>query len=151
MNGLDRAPYLHLLPAHRFGLEGDRRLHGDKRQQLHHVVLHHIAQRARLLIERPAALDADFFRRRDLDVIDIVPVPDRLEDPIGKAKDQDVLHRLLAQVVIDAEDLVFVEDPVHFVVQLARRVQIVAERLLDDARAPCPSPASPSRARRVAR
>ena len=132
MDRLNRAPHLHSLPAHRLGLEGDRRLHGDKRQQLHHVVLHHVAQRARLLIERAAALDADLFRGGDLNVIDIVPVPDGLEDAVGEAEDEDVLHRLLAQVMIDAEDLFFGEYTVHFIVQRARRGQVMAEWLFDD-------------------
>ena len=82
------------------------------------MVLHYIAERAGLLVEWAAAFDANILRRRDLYVIDIVTIPDRLEDPVGKAKDQDVLHRLLAQVVIDAEDLVFGKNPVYFVVQL---------------------------------
>ena len=103
------------------------------------MVLHHVAQRAGLLVERPAAFHAQRFRRRDLHVIDVVAIPDRLEDAVGEAEDQNVLHRLLAQVVIDAEDLVLVEDRVDLVIQFARRIEIVAERLLNhhaDAR-PC--------------
>ncbi len=96
------------------------------------MVLHHIAQRAGMLIERPAAFNADALRRRDLHVVDVVAVPDVLKDAVGEAEDEDVLHRLLAQVVVDAEDLVFVEDLVHIVVQRARRIQVVAEGLLDD-------------------
>jgi hypothetical protein len=37
-------------------------------------------------------------------VIDEVPVPDRLEDPVREPEDEDVLDRLLAEVVVDAED-----------------------------------------------
>ena len=107
------------------------------------MVLHHVAQRAGALVERPAAFDPDRLRRRDLHVIDVVPVPDVLEYAVRKAEDQDVLHRLLAQVVIDAEDLVLVEDLVHLIVQRARRFQVVPERLLDDVRTQClPSPPS---------
>ena len=97
------------------------------------MVLDHIAQRTRTLIERPAAFNPDLLRRRDLHVIDVVPVPHRLEDPISEPEHQDVLHRLLAQVVIDAEDLVLAEDRVDIVIQLARRLQVMPERLLDDA------------------
>jgi hypothetical protein len=38
-------------------------------------------------------------------VVDEVPAPDRLEEPVGEAEGEDVLRRLLAQEVIDAEDL----------------------------------------------
>ena len=95
------------------------------------MVLHHVAQRAGLLVERPAPLHAQRFRRGNLHVVDVIAVPDRLKDSVGKAEDQNVLHRLLAQVVVDAEDLALVEDRVHLVVQLARRIQIVAEGLFN--------------------
>ena len=81
------------------------------------MVLHHVAQSAGRLIERPAALDADALRRRNLDVVDVVAVPHILEDAVRETEYQDVLHRLLAEVVIDAEDLVFVEHLVHLIVQ----------------------------------
>ena len=96
------------------------------------MVLHHIAQRPGRLIERPATFDPDALRRRNLDVVDIVPVPHVLEDAVREAEHQDVLHRLFAEIVIDAEDLVFVEHLVHLIVQRLGRLQIVAERLLDD-------------------
>ena len=41
----------------------------------------------------------------DLHVVDVLPVPDRLEQAVGEAEGQDVLRRLLAQEVVDAEDL----------------------------------------------
>ncbi len=136
-NARNGAPHFHLFAAHGFGFKARRRLHGDEAQQLHHVVLHHIAQRAGLLVKRSAAFDAQRFRRGDLHVVDVVAIPDRLEDAVGEAEDQDVLHRLFAQVVIDAEDLVLVEDGVDLVIQFARRIEIVAEGLLDhDADAP---------------
>ncbi len=129
---LDRAPHLQLLGAHGLGVERIRWLHRDERQHLHQVVLQHVAGRAGLLIEGSASLDADALGAGDLDVIDEVPVPDRLEDAVAEAEHQDVLHRLLAQIVVDAEDLILRQNRVHLVVQLARRLQIVAERLLDD-------------------
>ena len=48
---------------------------------------------------------------------------------------------LLAQVVIDAEDLVLAEDRVHHLVERERGRAVVAERLLDDDAGP-PGPAS---------
>jgi hypothetical protein len=50
------------------------------------MVRHHIAQCTDLFIEATAALDTYGFRRCDLDVIDMVAVPERLEDAIGKAQ-----------------------------------------------------------------
>ena len=113
---LDRAQDVDLLVAHGLGVVGDGRLHGGEGHELHDVVLHHVADGARLVIIAAARADAEAFGHGDLDVVDIVAVPDRLEDAVAKAEDEDVLHRLLAQVVVDAVDLLLVEDAV----QLAR-------------------------------
>ena len=88
--------------------------------------------RAGLLVERAAALDAEVLGHRDLDVVDVAPVPERLEDAVAEAEDEQVADRLLAQVVVDAVDLRLVEDADQGVVEVARRVEVVAERLLDD-------------------
>ena len=50
---------------------------------------------------------------------------------LREAEHQDVLHRLLAQVMVDAEDLLLVGVAGQLAVQLARRLQVVAERFLD--------------------
>ncbi len=84
------------------------------------MVLHYVAQRAGLFVERAAALDSHGFCRGDLHVLDVVAIPDRLEDTVGETEHQNVLHRLLAEIVIDAEDLALVEDRIHLVVELAR-------------------------------
>ena len=63
--------------------------------------------------------------------------------PLREAEDQNVLHRFFAEVVVDAEDLVLVKDGVDLVVQLARRIEIVAERLLDHHRQRGLAPAAP--------
>jgi hypothetical protein len=65
-------------------------------------------------------------------VVDELPVPDRLEDSVREPERQHVLDGLLAEVVIDAKDLVLGEVlPVQQMGQLARGVEVVAERLLD--------------------
>ncbi|MNH10907.1 hypothetical protein D3C79_703980 [compost metagenome] len=43
-------------------------------------------------------------------MIDVVVVPERFEQAVGKAADEDVLHRLFAQVVVDTVDLLFAHD-----------------------------------------
>ncbi len=67
----------------------------------------------------------------DLDVVDEVAVPQRLDHQVGKAEYQQVLHRLLGKVVIDAIDLLLVEVAVHQLIQSLRTFQIHAERLLN--------------------
>ncbi len=100
--------------------------------ELQQVVLEDVADRARRLVEAGAPLDAHRLGHGDLHVVDELAVPDRLEDAVREAQRQHVLDRLLAEVVVDPEDLVLAEPAVEQVVQLARGGEVVAERLLDD-------------------
>src|SRR5207342_455692 len=68
----------------------------------------------------------------DLDVVDVVAVPDRFEQTVGEAERQDVLRRLLAEEVVDPEDLLLLEDLVQLGVQLLGALEVGAERLLHD-------------------
>ena len=107
-----------LLLAHRLGVEGDGRLHRRKAEDLHNVVLDDVAHGAGFLVERPAGAHAYIFGDRDLDVVDVVLVPDRLEDPVGEPQGKDVLDRLLAEVVVDAVDLGLIEVPLELGVEI---------------------------------
>ncbi len=69
----------------------------------------HVAKRPGLLIEAGAALDVELLGDVDLDVGDVVAVPDGLEDPVREAQRQDVLRRLLAQEVVDPVDRLLLE------------------------------------------
>ena len=46
---------------------------------------------------------------RNLYMIDVVAIPQRLEHRIGKAKYENVLHRFLAEIMIDAIRLRFIK------------------------------------------
>ena len=96
------------------------------------MVLDEVAQRAGVVVVARARADAEILRRRDLDVVDVVAVPQRLEHAVGEAQRQHVLDGLLAEVVVDAEDLALLEHRQHDLVELARLGQARAERLLDD-------------------
>ena len=107
----------------------DRRLHGDCAQQLQRMVLHHVAQGAGGLVERATAFYAQIFRDGDLDVGDVLTAPQRLEQGVAKAHGKQVLYRGLAQVVVDAEDLLFFKELAHGLVDRAVRGQVMAQRL----------------------
>jgi hypothetical protein len=68
------------------------------------VVLHDVADGADLVVEAAAALDAEGLGHGDLHALDVVAVPDRLEERIGEAEDHQVLDGFLAQIVVDAKD-----------------------------------------------
>ena len=100
------------------------------------MVHHHVAVRARPLVEPDALPDRERLGHVDLHVRDVLAVPDRLEEPVRESEREDVERRFLAQEVVDAEDLALVERRVQRFVELHRAREVGAERLLhDDARA----------------
>ena len=109
-----------------------RRLHRDEAEHLEQMRDDHVAEGARFLIEAAPHLDRERLGDVDLDVVDVVAVPDRLEHAVGEAHRQQVLHRLATQVVVDPENPLLVEDRLQQRVQLARRGEVGAERLLGD-------------------
>jgi len=71
------------------------------------------------------------FRECKLHSLNVVPIPDRLEDPIAEPKEENVLHRLFAEIVIDPKYLILGKDCVYIVIQSLGRHEIRSERLLD--------------------
>ena len=121
--------HLQLFVAHGVGVHRGRRLHGDEAEQLQHVVLHHVAQRAGLVVVADAVFEPDRLGHRDLHMVDMRGVPQRLEERVGEAQRHQVLHRLLAEIVVDAEDLLLAEIVADQVVERVRRGEIAADRL----------------------
>ena len=94
------------------------------------MVLQHVPQGARLVVVVGALIDAHLLGHGDLHVIDEVAVPQRLDEGIGKAEHQQVLHRFLAEVMIDAKHLAFVEIAVQQLVEHPGRFDVLTEGLL---------------------
>src|SRR5262249_57160077 len=113
----------------------DRRPVRGERKEVQVMIGPHVAQRSGLFVITCAGPDAFRFRRRNLDVVYIVAVPDRLEHRVAEAKENDVLHSLLAEVVVYAIDLVLFEDVRDQGVQRASGFQVASERFFhNDAR-----------------
>ncbi len=120
-DGVERA---RLFRTHAVGVEPRRRLHGDERQQLKEMVRHHVAQRAGRVVEGAAPADGDGLGDGDLHMVDMLALPDRLEQAVGETQHQNVLHRLLAEIMVDAENLVLVEHLAQFGIELHRRGEV---------------------------
>jgi hypothetical protein len=130
--GGGRLEDLELLRLQFVGGEGHRLLHRHEGEQLEQVVLHDVAGGADAVVVAGTAAEADVLGHGDLDVVDVARVEQRLEDLVGEAEDHDVLHGLLAQVVVDAEDRGLGEDRVDRPVQLLGGGLVTPEGLLDD-------------------
>ena len=109
VGGADGLEQLELLVADRVLLVAGRRLHRDQPEDLEGVVLDHVAHRPDGVVEAAAVVDAEVLGDRHLDVRDVLAVPDRLEHRVGEPEVGDVHHRLLAEVVVDPQDLVLAQ------------------------------------------
>src|SRR6516164_6395529 len=65
-------------------------------------------------------------------MIDVVAVPDGFEQPVREPQYQDILHRLLSEIVVDAIDLLFLQQPEKLAIERARRSKIESKRLFND-------------------
>ncbi len=127
----DRPQHPHLLVADVLRRERDGPLHGEQRQHLEQVVLHDVADDAELVKVPATPLGAERLLERDLDVIDVVAVPGRAQERVAESQDENVLDHLLAEIVIDTEELIFL--PVGFkrLLELPGARQVLSERFLD--------------------
>lgn len=100
------------------------------------MVLDHVTGRADAVVVPGASTEADVLGHRDLNVVDVVRVPDRIEQLVREAQSQNVLDGFLTEVVVDTEDRVLGEHLVDDGVQFASALEVVAERLLDDDSSP---------------
>ena len=96
------------------------------------MILHHIAQSTGLIVEAPTTLDAHILYCGNLNSLDVIAIPQWLEDPISEAQSHDVLHSLLTEEVIDTIELMFAERLTIDLVQLHSRLEIIAKGLLND-------------------
>src|SRR5579862_5570573 len=96
------------------------------------MVLDHIPDRSGLIVEGASPLDPEVFRHGDLDALDLVTVPERLQERVREAKEDHVMHRPLPKVMVDAEDGGLVKDCEQSAVKLLCRGPVVSERLFDN-------------------
>ena len=71
------------------------------------MILHNITDDAKLVEVTAASFSAEWLLECDLHVVDVVAVPGCAEERVAESEDEQVLHHLLAQVVINTEDLLF--------------------------------------------
>ena len=106
----ERTQDLHLLPANGICIQRRRGLHRDERENLEHVILNHVPERAGTVVVAAAAvLHGQRLCDRDLHRLDVVSIPKRLEDRVVESKAEQVLNRLFSEIVIDPVNLILVQ------------------------------------------
>ena len=92
----------------------------------------HVAYHAGFLVVPSARFNADVLCRSDLNVMNPLPIPQRLEDRIRETEDEDVLYSFLAEVMIDTKDLMLGEEAQDKMIQIGCRLEVAPKWLLDD-------------------
>src|SRR5258708_26092664 len=77
-------------------------------------------------------LDSDGFGGGDLDVVDVVAIPEGFDDVVRKTEDHDVRDGSLSEVMVEAVDLLLGQDFLEIVVELNGGLQIMAEWFFND-------------------
>src|SRR5262249_9022959 len=100
----NHAEHFDLFIANRVAVQGRGGLHSQERHDLQHVVLDDIANSAGGVVKLAPPFNAETFRHRDLDTLDVVSIPDRFEEGMGKPEEQQVQNGFLAEIVINSKD-----------------------------------------------
>ena len=95
------------------------------------MVLHHIAHRSDRVVKASSIQNVELLSHRDLNAFHVEVVPDRLQKGVGEAKEDHILYRVLAQVVIDTKDIFFGKYFVNRFIERYGRSQVVAKRLFN--------------------
>ncbi len=91
----------------RFTVEGFGRLHGQVAKDLEQVVLNHITDSSGHIVKCPSALDPKILRHGDLHGFDMIFVPNGFEQRVDKTKEDQIVDRSFAQIVVDSIDGTF--------------------------------------------
>src|SRR5258708_28951607 len=96
------------------------------------MVLNHVAHGPGFIVIPSPVSHAQLFRHGQLYMINIIPVPERLENRIGKTKSQNILNSLFSKVMINAINLVFGKDAFKKFIEGFGRLQVASKWFLND-------------------
>ena len=66
-----------------------------------------------------------------LNIVDMIPIPCRAKEFVTESKDENILHHLLSEIVVDSENLIFIPVWLQCFLQLTRAAKVLAEWFLD--------------------
>ncbi len=121
--------HFQLLVANGIRIAARRWLHRKNADKLQKMALDHVAQGAGLVVELTTTFNAQLLGHGDLHVPYASTSPKWLKQGISETQRDQVLDRLLAQVVVDAIDLVLAEDRSNTAVDGIRGPAVLAQRL----------------------
>ncbi|MBA7679572.1 hypothetical protein ES703_87871 [subsurface metagenome] len=96
------------------------------------MILKYIAKSARFIIIARPVFDTDCFSYRDLYIVDVIAVPNRLKNCIGKPEHQDILNGFLTEVMVDTVYLRFIKTVSQLVVQFESALKVPSKRFFNN-------------------
>lgn len=103
----ERADDFYFLVMNSGACESMGRFHRSKSKYLKEVILHHIPKCSGMIVISSTVFHTKRFGGGDLDIVDIMIVPNGFEERVRKTESEDVLNRLLPDIVIDSKNLIF--------------------------------------------
>jgi hypothetical protein len=94
--------------------------------------LHHVPCLAHRIEVAAPLLDPERLGDRDLDLLDIAPVPERFKERVGESEDRNILDRVFAEIMVDTEYLLLAHQLLELIGQSPRRIPVRPERLFGD-------------------
>lgn len=95
------------------------------------MILHHISDDAEFVEVAASPMGAEWFLESDLHRGYIVPVPCRIEYSVSESQGHQILHHLLAEIVIYTINLLLAKERRQMIRELLRRGGVATERFLD--------------------
>lgn len=95
------------------------------------MVLHDVANDAEFVEVSSATLRTEGLLEGNLHVVDVVAVPCSAEEGVAKPQDQNVLHHLLSEVVVDTEQFLFLPIWLQRLLELSGASKVLAEWFLN--------------------
>jgi hypothetical protein len=95
------------------------------------MVLHNVTDDAKLIKVPSSSLGTEGLLECDLNIVDVVSVPGGAQERVTETQDQNVLYHLLAEVVVDTEQLVLLPIRLEGLLKLAGASEILSEGFLD--------------------
>src|SRR5215469_17470588 len=103
---MNRLKEFGFLPADGISVERCGGFYRDHGEELEEMIWNHIPQSAGSFVKAAALLDPHGLGRGNLDMIDVITVPHRFEDPVREAQHHDVLNGFFAEEMIDSINLI---------------------------------------------
>src|SRR5262245_33972605 len=87
-----------------FGFQNCRYFHRNEGENLRQMVLNHVAKRSSAIVVGGSTFDTELLGHRDLNVLDMVTIPQAFENRICESKDKKVLNGFFSEVMVDSID-----------------------------------------------